>query len=158
MGLFKKEVKKETTNEFPSLPELPQIPAFPKKDIQPLPNFPKTSAGLEAIKNNVMDFETPERRTMEVSSVPPMPTMPVAQNIVRQKEPIYIKLDKFQDSVKSFEIIKAKAGDIEATLKKIKEIKDREDSELAEWESELQTMKARMESIDNAFFNKFGNE
>lgn len=73
----------------------------------------------------------------------------------KEIEPIYVKLDKFQTTVSAFEEIKTKVLEIENMLTKIKEVREREDRELEEWENEVQVIKSRIESVDRDIFDKF---
>ena len=128
MGFFTKdkEEKKADLPKLPGLPELPELPqtttttqSFPTyqpKDAQQLQFTPSSQAGLEAIKNSVIDnqldsrkFEPPEKRTMELSDMTPSSSF----RRTNSKEPLFIKIDKFQDMVEKFEEIKKKVSDIE---------------------------------------------
>jgi hypothetical protein len=74
------------------------------------------------------------------------------ESSVKRAQPIYIRLDKFKAGLESFEDIKGKLTEIEDLLVKIKEMKDKEEKELDEWEREIQVVKARIEQIDNDVF------
>lgn len=91
-------------------------------------------------------------RTIEISEPPrttigsPLKTKPI--------EPIYIRLDKFQTTTQAFDEIKQKVLEIEKILVKTKEIREKEEKELEEWEHEIQIIKSRIEAIDNTLFKK----
>jgi len=70
----------------------------------------------------------------------------------KSARPIYIRLDKFKAGLESFEDIKGKLTEIEDLLVKIREMKEKEERELEEWEREIQVVKARIEQIDNDVF------
>jgi hypothetical protein len=70
------------------------------------------------------------------------------------QESIYVRLDKFQTTVGAFEEIKEKVMEIEKLLLNIKEVKEKEERELGEWENEIQVIKSRIELIDRDIFNK----
>jgi len=72
----------------------------------------------------------------------------------KKTEPIYVRLDKFETTVQSFEEIKNKIFEIEKLLSKIKEIKVQEERELNEWEIEVRAIRARIDSIDKDVFGK----
>ena len=69
---------------------------------------------------------------------------------------------KFADTIivgissDNFNKIKEKVLEIETEIKNITEIKNKEEEELKEWESEIQSIKARMNAIDNSLFSKIG--
>ena len=76
------------------------------------------------------------------------------QEVTKKLEPVYIRLDKFQMTVQTFEEIKAKIEEIELLLKKTKEIKQKEEQELGEWEREMQVLKSRIDLIDHNIFSR----
>jgi hypothetical protein len=84
-------------------------------------------------------------KPMHVASIP-KPTKKI--------EPVYIRIDKFKSAVETFEEIKSQVADVEDLLKQIKEVKRKEEQELKEWEKEIESIKAKMDSIDNNIFSK----
>ncbi len=90
-----------------------------------------------------------QKRTLELPEQIKRPT-----NITKKLEPVFIRLDKFQTTVQTFEEIKSKIQEIEELLSKTREIKQKEEEELADWEREIQTIKARIDLIDKTIFNK----
>lgn len=167
---------REDMPELPSLPpnlpdlKINSIPESPKKNLPPLPDIKPKAPEIPEIKHPQMEkskfslFSHPaERETIksafaEPQKIPELPYIPPAQYQMPQKpkeiEPIFIRLDKFQTTVQSFEEIKNKVNEIEYLLAKTKEIKEKEEKELEEWEHELQGLKARLNSIDKNMFSK----
>ena len=95
----------------------------------------------------MMHDSTPhEPRTFEMKDTTKIPSN------TKSARPIYIRLDKFKAGLESFDDIKRKLTEIEDLLVKIREMKDKEERELEEWERELQVVKARIEQIDNDVF------
>jgi hypothetical protein len=167
MSFFKKsEARKIDLPEIPGSPELPELPQE-NEPIPPLPTFPRTqignNMGLQAIKSTVngdtdnpgynTEEEDTKKRTVEWSDLPE-PTKLETKKYSIDKEPIFVKLDKFKDAVEKFQQVKEKVSEIESTLKKIKEIKDKEDTELKSWEEEVMAIKEKVENIDSSLFNK----
>ncbi len=172
MAFFKSKEDNDRSQlpELPGLPEMPLLPALPstynKNEVRPLPTFPRTSLGesmgIGAIKstlddNSEKDHESrrmgsTEKRTMELSDMNMTATRPQIRSV--NKEPVFIKLDKFQDAVKKFEEIKVKVNEIEESLEKIREIKDKEEVELKSWEEEIQMIKNNVNNIDVSLFSK----
>jgi len=70
------------------------------------------------------------------------------------EKPIFIKLDKFEESIGIFEKIKKNVKEIEKMLEDTKEIKEKEEKELEEWERELKIIKGQIEKIDKNVFSK----
>lgn len=164
----KKDVKKSVLPILPgseNLPELPQLPE--ERQNQEFPTLPqmnqtKNNLDLGIIKStifpqvrkvgSVSEYQPsfkPEERLESTSEV----NSPANQE---KDEPIFVKIDKFHDALDNFNKIKEKVLEIENELKNINEIKNREEEELKEWESEIQSIKARMNAIDNSLFSRIG--
>ncbi|MEK6885578.1 MAG: hypothetical protein AABX17_01275 [Nanoarchaeota archaeon] len=158
MAFFKKNVRE--MNKSLDLPELPGTSKLP--ELPSLPSLPESKAndsfGIQAIKSNIMgDKNMPEeKRTIELGERIERPqfTSMTPRKMVAQKEPVFVKLDKFKDSVSKFEEIKTKINDIDSTLRKIKEIREKEDHELRAWEEKVQLIKEKVDSIDNSLFSR----
>jgi|TARA_Y100000310_G_scaffold343907_1_gene453838 hypothetical protein len=75
-----------------------------------------------------------------------------ARRVKKGDGPIYIRLDKFQMTQQALGEIREKIVEVEKVLGKIKEIKEKEERELEEWERELGIMKSRIDGVDNSIF------
>src|SRR3989344_2892463 len=111
--------------EVPEIPELPKGPIF----------FP----------------EPPKK--IEIKSVKNVPTQSKyeEQNL---NEPIFVRLDKFQDAQKNLENIKDKIAEIESTIKSIKDVKSKEDEEISKWIEDTENLKSLLAEIDEDIFGK----
>lgn|SRR3972149_4133675 len=69
-------------------------------------------------------------------------------------EPIFVRLDKFEDSLKIFEKIRNQISEIEDVLREIKRIKEQEEKELMFWEQEIQNIKKQIEKVDKDIFSR----
>lgn len=169
----------ESSIELPNLPESGRIDASAKVDnptidsnLGSLP--PPPSQNTSNMKNNQLqksNFEplpisseamTPKKMVAAASTITPgvgrIPNMESTKTSklsgIKENKPIYIRLDKFKAGLESFEEIKNKIRDIEELLLNIREIKQKEEIELNEWEREIQIIKSRIESIDSNVFGK----
>ena len=97
------------------------------------------------------DFDFESRRTLEL---PPSRMSLASTKMTKKIEPVFVRLDRFQMTIQTFEEIKAKIEEIEEVLRKTSEIKVKEEQELSEWEREIQVIKSRIELIDRTVFNK----
>ncbi len=77
-----------------------------------------------------------------------------ADRKVREAEPIFIRLDKFEDSLNTFQKTKDKINEIEKMLRDIKTLKDEEEKELEYWEQELKSIRSQIDRIDEDLFSK----
>ncbi|MBU2458771.1 MAG: hypothetical protein KKB29_00180, partial [Nanoarchaeota archaeon] len=69
-------------------------------------------------------------------------------------EPVFIRIDNFEEALKIFNNTKKKISDIEHTLSEIKKLKEREEGELKSWENEIRSMKDQIEKADRDIFSK----
>ena len=67
---------------------------------------------------------------------------------------IFIKLEKFYSAKKSLEAIKNQIDQIDDVLKKIKDIKAKEEKELGIWEKEISLVKSRIQNVNDTIFEK----
>jgi len=93
-----------------------------------------------------------EERTPKTKEVPE--EFKEAARIVKKAEPIFIRIDKFEESLHVFEKTKEQILEIEKMLKDIKKIKEEEERELEFWENKIQTTKEQIEKIDKNLFSK----
>ncbi len=158
MSFFKKDIKEE--NKFAELPALPGTTRLP--ELPSLPSLPSSKAndsfGIQAIKSNILGDKnnfspTQEKRTIELGERIEAPQI-ASRRIESKKEPVFVKLDKFKDSVEKFEEIKTKIDEIDSTLRKIKEIREKENHELLAWEEKVQMIKEKVDNIDNSLFSR----
>ena len=177
MGLFSKKKKKEDLS-LPELPKLPELPDFPadKERLPQLPSFPSSQTGerfsQNAIKEAVTGREEVDTKGYADESIgtrmmqePPIPyTKDIeegvpkkfreAAKLVKKTEPVFIRIDKFEQSLETFEKAKKKIMEIEKMLKDIKKLKEKEEEELSNWERDIQTTKEQIERVDKELFSK----
>ena len=72
----------------------------------------------------------------------------------QKNEPVFVRIDKFEEGLKTFEKIKDKATEIEKMLKEVKKEKEQENKEIDNWETELESMKSKIESLNRSIFSK----
>jgi hypothetical protein len=94
-----------------------------------------------------------KKTTMEMSDwSQEMPKREFSMPKSKKQEPLYIKLEKYENVISTFNEIKLRITEIESLLKNIKEIKMKEEKELDDWEREIHTIKSRLEQIDQEIF------
>ena len=168
MALFKRKKEKLPAEEFtlPEPPELPREPFHLERD-ELLPELP-----LRKEIDEDIDFETHgeklrplrvERGENELSPLPEelMPILPspavipkdVKRFISPVEKPIFVKIDKFRESISYLGDIKDKLRSASSLLQNIKEIRQKEDQELQSWERELEGLKIKLEGIDKKLFS-----
>ncbi len=180
----KKGVKKEPSllPNLPKLPELPELPKQDdeEKQIPRLPSFPSNSLGTKfsrtTIKEAVAGEKEDELPTDDFSDKDEMRMMqgparkPLTEEIGKEMpsrlkklesgreesitEPIFIRIDRFEEALKIFNEMKKKISEIERVLGDIGKVKEKEDNELKIWEDEIRSMKEQIEKVDKDIFSK----
>lgn len=69
-------------------------------------------------------------------------------------EPIFVRIDKFQSSQKNFVQIKEKIEKIELVLKKIEEVRLKEEDELVGWTEDITKIKSQLAEVDADIFDQ----
>lgn len=149
-------------------------------EIHELPSFPTTNFGEKFSQNTIKnaitgqkedeeeeadDFEKRfqmmpeplEKAALERRIIPlnkEMPSIEHKPELVKSTEPIFIRIDKFEESLKTFEKVKDKLNEIEKLLHETKEIKEKEETELNSWEQEIQKLKSHIEKVNEDIFSK----
>ena len=78
----------------------------------------------------------------------------IARPQKKEKNEIFVKIEKFQSARKSLEMIEKQIEEIDQLLKKIRETKIREEQELSSWENEITSVKARIDEVTKSIFEK----
>ena len=183
MGLFKKERKNKKEKErggIPRLPELPpRLPELPEfsgigesfgEDIPQLPSFPNGSLGNKFSQDTIKKAVTGKKEAEDIYAdefvEEEMQRMrrPLVrereysqfekQTAVKETEPLFVRIDKFEESSKILEEVRKKISDIEKMFRDIKKIKEDEENELGFWEEEITKIKEKIEKIDKNIFSK----
>lgn len=168
--------------ELPDLPKLPEINDNPTNRLPLYPNSFNQKFSQNLIKEAVSGKEEGDEEAWEADEFvreqemrmmqqPPLKKPMIERydeskeqeipsefrHIAKQMkktEPLFIRIDKFEESADSFEKIREKIFEIDKLLKDVKKIKEDEEKELNLWEEKVQTMKRQMEKIDKDLFSK----
>lgn len=184
MGWFNTKEKEVKKNDMLMLPELPKLPEFPQSkenkinSIHQLPSFPTSSFGEKFSQNAIKDaitgkkegeevFDTddfeddeiqmmpkPLKKTKEFSDIEPQKFAKPYRKMTKSLEPIFIRIDKFEESLQILEKTKEKILEMEKILGDIKRAKEEEEQQLEFWEQEIQTIKGQIDKIDKNIFSQ----
>lgn len=120
-------------------------------------NFPKLPEPEFTISTEPMEKSPEIERRIIPKDMPEMKQpepITVGSKRVVSDEPVFIRIDKFEDSMKVFDKVKTKLSEIEHLLNETKEIKDKENTELNKWQEEIQKIKIQIEKVDQDIFSK----
>ena len=172
--------KPATLPELPRLPELPKISNksmnISNEPISQLPSYPSSSFGekfsQDAIKEAVTggkgdegvfnaddSFDRVEKRMMQkpqkiLTQEIPLETTQRNLQTSRTLEPVFVRIDKFEESLEIFDKTKDKVSEIEKLLNDMRMINEKEERELQNWEREIQIIKKNFDKIDKDIFSK----
>ncbi len=93
-------------------------------------------------------------RSPAVEMQPDAPTIMPRISKSQKNTDIFVKIDKFYSAKKALETTNHKLDEIDSVLHKIRETKMREEQELAAWEKDLATVKARIKEVTDTIFEK----
>jgi len=110
----------------------------------------KFSEGLEDIKRKIPDYKYSRR--MLGKGIPE--GFEEAGRRIREAEPIFVRIDKFEESRKILEKTKSQIFEIEKVLSRIKLVKQEEDRELIFWEQEISNIKDKISNVEEDLFSK----
>ncbi len=180
----KRVEKKEDIPKLPELPRLPELPEFPDIEensggrISQLPSFPNGSLGDKFSQNTIKEAITGKKEVEEVKAdefvekyreggkiqmmQKPLireggrrESYPLFEKTkTREAEPIFIRIDKFEEGSQTFEEVKKQILEIERMFEDIRKIKEKEEKELEFWEEEIKQIKEKIEKINNNIFSK----
>ncbi len=167
---------------LPKLPELPSLENENKEDksIHKLPSYPSGSLGTKFSQNTIKDavsgrkenfpedesaddfFPDEEEQIMRgplKKSVTEeigweTPRLRKEREFETGQEPVFIRIDRFEEALKIFNETKKKLNEIERTLEDIKKIREKEEKELGSWENKVKSIKGQIEKVDKNVFSK----
>jgi len=130
-------------------------------DYEDLEDYDEEIEVTKEIKKIPSNSEAPRVREIESEEdlhMTKMPTKaPAVKESVNQRnkdDSVFIKLEKFEESLDLFGDMKKQLAEAEKLLNKIKEVKDQENEELISWTTKVESMKNQIEKIDKNIFSK----
>ena len=150
MGLFSKK-KPEEKEELPPLtfPELPKkgLPEY-KPAIEPrMEDEPEEIK--KAVKPSEFSFDIPKRK--------PLPDIFSEKSIepaekYREGRTMFVKIQHYKDAMRTMDEVKDKLAEAEKILRKLDQLKEQENNEIAMWHQDLENIKQKLLSIDKTLF------
>lgn len=169
--------------QLPELPEPPQWNKEINDEVPKLPIFPANTLGEKFSQNTIKEAisgkgevtkgfsKVDDFAKSEMQMIPKslskiheeefeLPKYEVPREFreaavrVKRAEPVFIRIDKFQETLDILETTKTKIEDMRKVLNEIKKVKEEEDKTIQEWEREVQLIKSKIERIDKDLFSK----
>ena len=145
----------ENNQEFNDMSEISSLPSITEnKELTPA-DYDSYDSVTDAVQPIQMaqppQSLQPPQAQMQSSYSAPARTREVT---APSDEPIFVRIDKFEESLETFKTIKDEIAKIDKMLTNTKEIKKQEQKELEDWEEQLKSIKNRIEEIDRDIFSK----
>jgi hypothetical protein len=144
--IVKQAVKSDSDNEEQN---------FHETEVK-LPSLPKENLVTEEEEGNVSDYEVnlPFQKPQEKTQQTATPQKTTTRKFHDEKEPLFIRIDKYKTAVEGIQDSKHKLMEIEKILADIKDLRSKEESELQEWEKQIQNAKSNIEAADKILFSQ----
>ena len=160
MGLFNRKKKEENKIlPLPEFPRLPNEPSFPfydeqlheKESLSKLPqksDFTKSTATSDFFEKKVM---TPKfDKEIEFDEMSPRRSPLTLEK--REEKPVFVKIDKYRESMKSLDSIKSKLEEADNLLKTLTKLRQDEERELEDWQNTLNEIRQKLLKMDKDLF------
>jgi hypothetical protein len=122
-----------------------------EEEIQTMPKLPSSPLTKEVPQEKE---ESPREKPQVTKQSRPEDRGYSMQRVQEKPEPIFVRLDKFEENMDLFDKIRKQFMGVEKILEDIRHTKEEEDRELESWQQKLQTMKSQMDKIDKDIFSK----
>ncbi|MGY4884601.1 MAG: hypothetical protein ACP5NZ_03415 [Nanobdellota archaeon] len=157
-GMMQKPLKKSFSQEYENYQDR-QPPKLVKKSFTQ--NYDENGMPQKTFaEEEEPEVEEEEERLPPPKIAKPTRTKEITQEfavksyMTKKAEPVFIRIDKFEESMKVFHTIRSQISEIETLIKDTKDIKTKEEQELASWEKEIQKIKNEIEKVDNEIFSR----
>ncbi|MBI2672076.1 hypothetical protein HYX16_04030 [Candidatus Woesearchaeota archaeon] len=161
MDFFK---KKGNVERLPPLPEFPRLPSdrFKSMPEPDLPFYDEQLSDKEFKKVKPTEdfsfedkFSPPELIEKEDYDLGEFSSnlkkeMPMLES--EDHKPIFVKMSKYKESIKTISAIKEKLGEAERVFNNLKRLKEQEDRELEEWQNKLNEIRHKIIKVDKDLF------
>jgi len=129
---------------------------YSESDLQPIiPKIPKAPQvkPLVPVEENISEEDESDNDDEEIEEKSEAKPIPILSSS-NKEENVFVRLDKFHSARRSLNETKTRLEDIDSLLRKIREIKQREEQELSAWEKEVTELKAKIQSIRENIFDR----
>lgn len=142
MGLFSSKKKnQQLKTELPPL-KFPDLPAEEMLSYPPMQGM--SSEEADTIRNAVGQKLPP----LQQQFIPQEP-MPMHEDAER---PLFVRIEKYRDVMETLNELKERLKDAGDVLKELQRIKEDEETELASWQNDLESIKEKLMTIDRSLF------
>ncbi|HVY01575.1 MAG TPA: hypothetical protein VHA12_02310 [Candidatus Nanoarchaeia archaeon] len=146
---------------LPSFPDSPMQRGFSQAAIkeaivqEQIPEeHQETPVSPSAIKTTELDSSMPMQKQKFTLEEPPTERIISAPKKPAQKpNETFVKVERFNAAHRSLTTIRKKIDELDNSLRKIREVKLREEQELSSWEKEVASLKSRLQEVNDSLFD-----
>lgn len=120
---------------------------------QQFPDLSGMDLNLPSYSPVVKDGPKPVPRKVEEDFFQKPLAKPSTRNIVRDNT-LFVKIDKYKESMKTLNLIKESLINTEHILDKLHQIKTQEDNEIQQWHDQIKRIKQKVIFIDRNLFEQ----
>lgn len=144
----------EPRQEMPG--QIPQLPSFPDGSLGNKFSQDTIKEAITGRKEEEVEADefTGELSMMQKPLVRKDVYVPLQRTRAKEAEPIFIRIDKFEEGSRTFEEVRKKISEIENMFEDVKKVKEKEEKELSLWEEEIKQVKEKIEKIDKNIFSQ----
>jgi hypothetical protein len=128
--------------EFPEMGELPELPGEKTREEQ--------EEQLDEATEKI-DYPNPrERKTKKFErlvSPEKHHIREIRENKGKEDKDIFIKLEKFKEILASIHVMDTRIKELEEVIRKLKDVKEKEDQLIGEWHQEIQELNEKVKII-----------
>jgi hypothetical protein len=119
---------------------------FEKQNMRPFP-------GQEKDSDDFGDDDDDDMQPQRIAPPPKVQSSPPPAKEMRPQD-VYVRIDKFHSARKALTDVKEKLQEVDDFVRKIREIKMREEQELDSWEKDIMHIKTRVQHVSENIFEK----
>jgi len=153
MGLFNLFGKKKQPEQSLDLPPPPSPDApMPTTDIRVVEDLPELEKRVPMVVPMPEADDAPEHIVSTREMAPPMPEdvhieeTPTHRN---RAEPLFVSVQDYQEVLGSISYIRNKLGESEELVKKLNEVKAREEKEFDNWRNQLEDLQRKLTYVED---------
>lgn len=157
MSLFNRKKKDDRVLPLPEFPRLPNESSFPFYDEQiaekqeQQAQSPFKSDFKKIVPTGDFSFEPKqEKQDFNFEEFSPRKSPLVLEK--RDDKPLFVKVEKYRETVKTIENIKSKLEEAESIFKNLTSLREQEDKELQEWQASLDEIRQKLMKVDKDLF------
>lgn len=157
MSLFSRKKKEEKIlplPEFPRLPNEPNLPFYDEQLLEKKEQMPRFNTDFKKVIPESFSFEEKLKPSFEKEEIfedfAPRRTPLTIEK--RDEKPLFVKIEKYKESIKTIEEIKSKLESAENILKNLTKIREDEQKEIEDWQNSLNEARQKLLKVDKNLF------